>query len=199
MTRTAADATSNREYTRAECKLREQVFIMARALKEHFPEFRESFVSAVATQAGIRESRRILGAHTISAGEYVSAFRYPDSISRGAHPIDIHVAGGPAQNITFLKTPAYVPYRALYAPGFPNLLAAGRCISADKTAFASLRVQASCMGTGQAAGVAAAMAAAACSDAACVADVRTVDTAALIRRLRAMGAVLPGGTHSSEP
>ena len=160
MTRTAGDATSNRDLCRAECELREQVFLMARVLKEHFPEFANSYVSAVAVQAGVRESRRIVGAHTISALEYVNAFRYPDSISRGAHPIDIHVASGPEQNITFLKTPAYVPYRALYAPGFGNLLVAGRCISADKTAFASLRVQASCMGTGQAAGVAAAMAAA---------------------------------------
>ena len=160
MTRIAADATDNRDYTRAECELREQVFMMARALKEHFDEFRDSYVSAVAVQAGIRETRRILGAHTISAQEYVSAFEYPDSISRGAHPIDIHVSGGPEQNVTFLKEPAFVPYRALYAPGFGNLLVGGRCISADKTAFASLRVQASCMGTGQAAGVAAALAAA---------------------------------------
>lgn len=161
MTRTAGDATDNREYTRAECELREQVFRMATVLRDHFPEFRDCYVSAVAVQAGVRETRRILGAHTITGEEYVSAFRYPDSVSRGAHPIDIHVAHGASQNVTFLKTPAFVPYRALYSPGFGNLLVAGRCISADKTAFASLRVQASCMGTGQAAGVAAALAAAA--------------------------------------
>ncbi|MBO4670673.1 MAG: FAD-dependent oxidoreductase, partial [Bacteroidales bacterium] len=152
MTRTAANAADNADLTRAECELREQVFQMARVLKEHFPEFSRSYVSAVAVQAGVRETRRIKGAHTITADEYVNAFRYPDSVSRGAHPIDIHVAKGASQNVTFLKTPAYVPYRALYAPGFGNLLVAGRCISADKTAFASLRVQASCMGTGQAAG-----------------------------------------------
>ena len=189
MTRTAADATDNRDYTRAECELREQVFRMARVLKEHFPEFRNSFVSAVSVQAGIRETRRILGAHTISADEYVNAFKYPDSISRGAHPIDIHVAHGASQNITFLKTPAYVPYRALYSPGFGNLLVAGRCLSADKTAFASLRVQASCMGTGQAAGVAAAMAAAA------GVPVDAVDVSALAARLKALGAVLDDGEN----
>ena len=184
MTRTGADATDNRDYARAECELREQVFQMARVLKEHFPEFRDCYVSAVAVQAGIRETRRILGAHTITADEYVNAFRYPDSVSRGAHPIDIHVAHGASQNITFLKTPAYVPYRALYAPGFGNLLVAGRCLSADKTAFASLRVQASCMGTGQAAGVAAAMASAA------GVAVDAVDVPTLVARLRSLGAVL---------
>ena len=184
MTRTAGDATSNRDYTRAECELREQVFKMAGVLREHFPEFKDSYVSAVAVQAGIRETRRIVGAHTITAQEYVSAFRYTDSVSRGAHPIDIHMASGPAQNVTFLKTPAYVPYRALYSPGFGNLLVAGRCLSADKTAFASLRVQASCMGTGQAAGVAAALASAGGY------SVDKVDTGILQQHLRFLGVVL---------
>ena len=184
MTRTAADATSNRDFSGAECILREQAFTMALVLREHFPEFKDSYISAVAVQAGVRETRRIIGAHTITTYEYVSAFHYPDSVSRGAHPIDIHVANGASQNVTFLKTPAYVPYRALYSPGFGNLLVAGRCISADKTAFASLRVQASCMGTGQAAGIAASMAAASgCS-------VRDVDIDLLTTRLRELGAVL---------
>ena len=39
----------------------------------------------------------------------------------------------------------------------PNLLVAGRCISADAEAFAALRVQAPCMELGQAAGIAAAL------------------------------------------
>ena len=103
-------------------------------------------MTTVAVHAGIRETRRIKGVHTITAEEYVNAYKYPDSISRGAHPIDIHVAAGAEQSVTFLKKAAYVPYRALIAEDFPNLLVAGRCISADKTSFASLRVQASCMG-----------------------------------------------------
>lgn len=182
MTRTSADACDNRAYGAAECELREQVFKMAKVLKENFEEFRDSYVSAVAVQAGIRETRRIRGVHTITGEEYVSAFRYDDSISRGAHPIDIHVANGASQNVTFLKTPAYVPYRALIAEGFPNLLVAGRCISADKTAFASLRVQASCMGTGQAAGIAAAQC---CSKGVSVHD---IDINELVSELRKTGA-----------
>ena len=184
MTRTAANACDNRDFTEAECRLREDVCKMAGILRENFPEFRSAYVSAVAPQAGVRETRRILGAHTITGEEYLGAFRYDDSVSRGAHPIDIHAGKGASQGCTFLKEPAYVPYRALYSPDFENLLAAGRCISADRTAFASLRVQASCMGTGQAAGVAAALAAAA-ED-----DVRAVDTGELVSQLRALGSVL---------
>ena len=184
MTRTTGNSCDNRDFTRAECELREQAFHMASILKKHFREFRDSYISSIAVQAGVRESRRIKGAHTITADEYVTAYRYPDSISRGAHPIDIHIADGYEQKLTFLKQPAFVPYRALYAEGFPNLLVAGRCISADKEAFASLRVQASCMGTGQAAGVAAASAASSGL------DVDRIDTAGLIAKLKQFGAVL---------
>ena len=182
MTRTAGNACDNRDYTRAESRLREDVFRMAAILRDNFEEFRGCYVAAVAPQAGIRETRRIKGVHTITADEYVSAYRYEDSISRGAHPIDIHATQGSSQVTIFLDSPAYVPYRSLIAPSHPNLLVAGRSLSADRKAFASLRVQASCMGTGQAAGVAAAQ---------CVArgcTVQEADIEQLRSRLTAIGA-----------
>ena len=182
MTRTAGNACDNRDYTRAEARLREDVFRMAAILRENFEEFRGCYVAAVAPQAGVRETRRIKGVHTISAEEYVTAHHYEDSVSRGAHPIDIHASKGSSQVTIFLDQPAYVPYRSLIAPAFPNLLVAGRTLSADRKAFASLRVQASCMGTGQAAGVAAAQ----CATRGCA--VQDADIEQLIGRLKALGA-----------
>ena len=182
MTRTAGDACNNRDYAAAECRLREDVYRMAEILRENFVEFKNCYVSAVATQAGIRETRRIKGVHTMTADEYISGYKYYDSISRGAHPIDIHATQGNKQSIHFLEQAAYVPYRALIAEDFPNLLVAGRSISADRKAFASMRVQASCMGTGQAAGVAAAM----CAEANC--GVKDVDIETLVKKLREIGA-----------
>ncbi len=184
ITRTAGNACDNREYSHAECRLREDAFRMAAILKENVEEFRDSYLLAVSTQAGVRETRRIKGVHVLTGDEYLDATRFEDSVSRGAHPIDIHVANGEKQNITFLKEPAYVPYRSLIADDFPNLIVAGRCISADKTAFASIRVQASCMDMGQAAGVAAAQ----CSSAG--KDVQDVNIQALTSRLREMGACI---------
>lgn len=182
MTRTAGNACDNRDYTRAEARLREDVFRMAAILRENFDEFRGCYVAAVAPQAGVRETRRIKGVHTISAEEYVTAHRYEDSVSRGAHPIDIHASKGSSQVTIFLDQPAYVPYRSLIAPAFPNLLVAGRALSADRKAFASLRVQASCMGTGQAAGVAAAQ----CATRGCA--VQDANIEQLVVRLKALGA-----------
>ena len=184
MTRRAADSTNNRNFTAAECQLREDIFTFTKLLKENFKEFKDCYVASTAPQAGIRESRRIVGVHTVTADEYVSAFQYEDSISRGIHPIDIHASKGTSQVRIDLEKPAYVPYRALIAPDYPNLLVAGRCISTDRQALASLRVMASCMGTGQAAGAAAAQ---------CVANNQTVhqiDAKVLVETVRRLGAIV---------
>ena len=184
ITRRATDSTDNRNFSAVECRLREDIFTFARILKENFAEFRNSYVSSTAPQAGVRESRRICGVHTVTADEYVNAYRYEDSVSRGIHPIDIHASEGTHQTRIDLEKPAYVPYRALVAPEYPNLLVAGRCLSADRQALASLRVMASCMGTGQAAGVAAAQS---------IAEhcpVQSVNTAKLVATLKELGAVL---------
>lgn len=50
-----------------------------------------------------------------------------------------------------------VPLRALKVQSLENLFAAGRCISCSHEAQAALRVIATCMGTGEAAGFAAAL------------------------------------------
>ena len=52
-----------------------------------------------------------------------------------------------------------VPYRSLIPKNSGNILCAGRIISSDQLANSGLRVEATCMATGQAAGVAAAIAA----------------------------------------
>ena len=67
---------------------------MARILKENVEEFKDSYLINLSIQAGIRETRRIKGVHTVTGEEYLNAVRYPDSISRGAHPIDIHIGSG---------------------------------------------------------------------------------------------------------
>ena len=184
VTRVSADACDAEQLSAAECSLREDCFRMAGIFRKLFPEFRNCYVASVAVNGGVRETRNIKGMHVISAQEYLNAFHYEDSISRGAHPIDIHASKGASQSVTFLEEPAYVPYRALIADGFPNLLVAGRCLSADRVAFASLRVQASCMGSGQAAGVAAALASAS------GVAVQDVDVPSLVAELKDMGAQL---------
>ena len=157
ITRTQANAADGESVTRAECTLREDVHTLFGLLKKYVPAFENSYLITSAAQAGFRESRRIRGMHTLSAAEYASAFHFPDSVARGAHPIDIHRAADSGQDVKFLEKAGYIPYRAMVAEGFDRLLAAGRCISADREAFGSIRVMATAMALGHAAGTAVAL------------------------------------------
>ncbi|WP_234573613.1 FAD-dependent oxidoreductase [Rhodohalobacter sp. 614A] len=157
MTRTYADMANNREATNAECVLREDVFTFVDLLKKNIPAFENAHLVMTAPQTGTRETRRIKGVHTLTGEEYIEARNFDDAISRGCHPVDIHSSSSNNQLCEFLEDAAFVPYRCLIAPGFPNLLVGGRAFSADGISSASVRVQASAMGLGQAAGVAAAL------------------------------------------
>ena len=184
MSRIEADMTDNIEATHAECVLREDVNKLVDILKKYVPGYENVFLLATATQVGVRETRRILGAHTLTGEEYLEGVKFDDSISRGCHPIDIHHGKDTGQRCSFLKSAPYIPYRTLYSPDFDNILVAGRCFSSDEIASASVRVQASVMGLGQAAGVGAAM----CCENSCA--VKELDTDALRAELIKLGAVI---------
>jgi hypothetical protein len=77
-----------------------------------------------------------------------------------------------------------VPYRCLVPERVRNLLVAGRCLSATREGFASVRVIGPCMGEGQAAALAVAIAA---PRAAALPD---VDPGALRARLATLGVPL---------
>lgn len=157
MTRSPVDATDSKNYQEAEFKMREDIFRLVELLREHVPEFKNCQLASVATMAGIRESRRIKGLHVLSGEEYVKAVKFHDAIARACHPVDIHLPDGEGQSLVFPEDAGYIPYRCLVTSVISNLLAAGRAISADAEAFAAIRVQAPCMETGQAAGIAAAL------------------------------------------
>lgn len=181
MTRSAMNATNSADYQKAEAKMRKDVFRLVELMKEHIEEFKNCCLSSIATVAGIRESRRIRGLHVLTGKEYIVAHKFPDSIARSAHAVDIHLPGNDGQKLIFPEDAGYIPYRSLITPTHRNLLVAGRCISADGEAFAAIRVQAPCMETGQAAGFAAAL----CLKDKC--NVQEVDMGSLLTQVRAAG------------
>ena len=71
--------------------------------------------------------------------------------------MDIHSAKGTGQQLLKLPRDCWLPFESMVCEGFPNLIAAGRCVSATREPYASIRVQATMMSTGEAAGVAAAI------------------------------------------
>lgn len=154
ITRSAADATDRRQMTEAEGKMRNDAHRLLELLRERYPEFKQAYIAATAVQGGVRETRRIKGLHTLTAKEMISGTSYRDSIALSAHPMDIHSAGDNSQSLTQLPSAASIPFRSIIPEGVDNLVAVGRCMSADKAAHASVRVMATMMATGQAAGIA---------------------------------------------
>ena len=111
-------------------------------------------------ETGVRETATVVGLETITAHDYVSGRVWPESVCHAFYPIDVHGLDTSTWEQTFLRpgTVPTVPRGALVAKGRPGLLIAGRIISCDRLANSALRVQATCMATGQAAGALAALA-----------------------------------------
>ncbi len=180
------DGTNVADLTEAEHLGRQQVLQVAEFMTKHLPGFEKASVSSVGAQIGIRETRRIQGLYTLTAQDVVQGRRFPDAIARSGYPIDIHDPTGKGVTAAWVEGDgAYdIPYRSLLPKGVSNLLAAGRCISTSHEAFATTRLTPSCMATGEAAGVAAAIAVREGI------DLSAVDVEALRRTLAAAGAVV---------
>ena len=157
MTRAAGDSTDRESQTQAELKMREDMFAAVDLLKEHFPEFKDAHIVSTPIMVGVRESRHILGVQTALAEEMLSGKRYPCEVAHCAHPMDIQSAKSSAQKLIRFESAAFVPHGALVPQGSKNLVVAGRCLCADQGAYASIRVQATLMSIGEAAGLMAAL------------------------------------------
>ena len=114
-----------------------------------------------ASEVGVRETYRVVGEKTISEREYLSGSVAEDALSWSYWMVDEHKTGTSGARLVFHEQDKVgsVPLGAMLPKGVGNMLVAGKAVSSDHGANSALRVQASCMGMGQAAGVTAALAA----------------------------------------
>lgn len=154
------DATDGEALSKAEVIARRQVMEVVQFLQKDIPGFEEAILINCGTQIGVRESRRIIGEYILTGEDVVSGRKFEDVIALGSYPIDIHAPDGDELNVIQMKpgTIYDIPYRAILNKEVPNLLVAGRCLSATHEALASARVTPTAMLVGQAAGTAAAIA-----------------------------------------
>jgi hypothetical protein len=159
------------DFTRAEREGRQQAWECADACRRFAPGFEQAYLLDTSSQIGLRSSRRLRGRATVTAQDALEFHKYPDGIARSSWDIDVWPADSydaPAVDRECeayktrharLKAGAYfdIRYGCLVADGVENLLMAGRCLSAEHIAESSLRIQQTCMATGEAAGTAAAL------------------------------------------
>ena len=151
------DPTNAEDVTRAEIIAREQVFEMYDFLRTNFDEFGDSTLISTGMQIGVRESRMIDGEYTLTKDDLLSCKIFEDTVAVCNYDIDIHSPDGSGTSHYYFPSGKYygIPYRCLIPKNAENLLVAGRCVSADHDAQASLRIMPTCSNLGEAAGIAA--------------------------------------------
>jgi len=191
------DSTDERSLTKALVWGRKLVLEFERYYKQYLKGYEKMELVGTGSLLGIRESRRIIGDHILCLEDFQKRAVFEDEIGRYCYPIDIHPSK-PGSNeaykefeklfrdMRYAKGESYgIPYRVLTPKGLSNVLVAGRCVSTDRYLQGSIRVMPGCYITGQAAGVAAAIAV----ERKC--DTRGVAVGELQQRLKEMGAYLP--------
>lgn len=198
------DGTDEESLTRALQWGRKSLMEYERYYKEYLKGFEAMELVATGSLLGVRETRRIIGDYILNINDFNPASTFEDEIGRYSYPIDIHVARPDKESYDAFykeftsmrlgKGESYgIPYRILTPKGLDNTLVAGRCVSTDRSMQASIRVMPGCYITGQAAGVAAAMAAQAGT------STRRIGIHGLQARLQALGAYLPNYRGDSLP
>ena len=149
------------ELTKAELESRAQIDEIVAFFKKYIDGFQSCRLIETGDSIGVRESRHIEGRYKLTEADVVSGAKFADTVAVCAFPIDIHDPLG--QELHWTKTDESfcydVPYRVMLPQKIENLLVTGRCVSATHEAAASVRVTPTAMALGEAAGIAAAMAA----------------------------------------
>lgn len=126
-------------------------------LRKKSPFWRRACIAYWPFRAGVRESRRWVGEHVLTGEEILAGKRFDDEIALATWPMEFRESNrGPKLRFPVDDLPAGIPLRCLKPRGISGLFTAGRCISTDHDAQASIRVMGTCFATGEAAGRAAA-------------------------------------------
>lgn len=137
-----ADQTDTEMHTRL--KIRDAIEFYRTFLPEIM---KDAYLYDIAPQLGTRGSHRIVGEYVISSNDWAFPVEHDDCIAW-------HCTVDTLND----NAPIEIPYRSILPQKVENLLAPGRHISADAIAIDNVNLIPQCVGTGQAAGVAAAVA-----------------------------------------
>ena len=127
---------------------RKAIYRLANFCKIYFPGFDNAYISNISDQLGIRTSRRIKGKYTYTMDDILSGKVFEHPVAVANYPIDVHSKS--KNKSTLKKVQDYqIPIEACISADYPNLFAAGRCISCDFMAQGAIRVQPTCFSIGE--------------------------------------------------
>lgn len=155
------DGTDPEQVAKAAQEGRRRCHQLAQFLKTDIPGFEMAKMMYLGPTVGVRETRKLQGQYRVTGADLAHGTKFADGIVACDNPIDdvMRNSGDMTHEAMVSEGDYYtIPFRALVPEKIANLLFAGRIISADETAFASVRGMPQCMAMGQACGTAAALA-----------------------------------------
>ncbi len=169
----------------AEREGRRQVRLYEEVFRKYVPGFANARVVDIGARVGVRETRLVRGDAVLAEAQVRGCAKPADRIACSSWPLEEH-GRGRATAWEFLPDGEWygIPWGCLVVKGLDNLLVAGRNLSAEHAAQASVRVAGPCLALGEAAGTGAAMALAHGG------DVRAVATVGIQAALEGNGAIL---------
>ncbi|MEL7099887.1 MAG: FAD-dependent oxidoreductase [Pseudomonadota bacterium] len=178
------DGTDQQAVSGATQEGRRRCHQLATFLQSDVPGFEQAHMAQLSPTSGVRETRKLQGVYRLTGADLAQGRKFGDGIVACDNPVDdvMRAAGGMTHDAALAPGDYYtIPFRSLLPEAIPNLMFAGRILSADAVAFGSVRGMPQCMTMGQATGNAAAIALE------YGVPVQEVPTDALISTLRAQG------------
>ncbi len=139
------NCASVKDLTETEMNTRVKIREVIAYMKEAVPlAFKNAYLYDIAPQTGVRCSYRLQGEYVLTPYDFAFKPEFDDVIAWHSTVCEINDCG-----------PVEIPYRSIVPKGVENMLCPGRHISADKVAIDWVNLIPQCIGTGQAAGIAA--------------------------------------------
>ena len=137
-----------RDLSSTEIEVRDKIRDIIDYMRREVPiGFSNAYLYDIAPQTGVRCSRRLIGEYVMTPSDFAFHHEFDDVIAWHSTICRINDSA-----------PIEIPYRVILPQKVENLLCPGRHLSADNVAIDWLNLIPQCIGTGQAAGVAAAVA-----------------------------------------
>jgi len=178
-------ASDANQLTAAEIDGRRQVRAFMDIARKYGGDDNAPCLLDLASTIGIRETRSFTANYKLTEEDVLQCKRFPDAIANGTYHIDVH---DPKTGRFKFKEPRgdfyQIPLSTMVSDNTPNIVLAGRMISTDRSAFGGIRVMVNLNQVGEAAGVAASLAA---SGAKSVSD---IDAGSVRDQLSNLGAVV---------
>ncbi len=156
----AEDATDPVWRTGALLDLRARVPELLRIFRTHFPGLEACTLRAIASDLGVRETRRIEAQSRLTVADLQAGTPCPDAIGLSAYGWDLGGSRNKGQPMHGQSKPEVVPipFGIMVPRDAANLICPGRAVCVERQVLGPLRVMAPIMAMGEAAGTAAAQA-----------------------------------------